>query len=332
MNRPIVWSNEHAKVEITQLSDGKYQIEVFKIDPSIILPKRNKCTTSYPLELIKQIYDVKGPLWLCDEIKRDEEQAYVANAVERSIFSYVPKERFKDGRILDFGCGRGASSAVIARMLPHAELIGTDLDEESIAIARARAKFHSISNATFLTSPDPRSLPDIGHVDYVFLTAVYEHLLPEERRTVLPLLWKALKPGGVMFIFLTPYRWWPIERHTSGGLPLLNYFPKFLAHSYTKRFARTNIHKDDWQTLLRKGIRGGSPGEIMRILKPYNPKLLPPTEIGGRDSIDLWWYFAPKNLSNRVFRLTAKLLKLLTGYDTVRTVEIALHKERSFKQ
>src|SRR5690606_25269352 len=210
---------------------------------------------------------------------------------------------------------------------PDTEIVGVDLDVRSQEIAEAKARFHGLDNIRFLTSPRSDALPDIGNVDHVSLTAVYEHLLPNERRSVLPMLWEALKPGGTMFIYGTPYRWWPVEVHTTRGLPLLNYLPDGLAHVYTRYCARDNIRKDDWPTLLRKGIRGGSISEVKRMLRGRQFRMLEPTAIDGRDGVDLWWHYTPKRWANRVFYRFMKLVRYLTGLQTVKTLEIALRKE-----
>lgn len=60
---------------------------------------------------------------------------------------------------------------------------------EFIEIARARAQHYGLGNVEALQSPDPERLPEgIGEFDFVNLGAVYEHLLPAERRRLLPQL------------------------------------------------------------------------------------------------------------------------------------------------
>ena len=84
----------------------------------------------------------------------------------------------------------------------------------------------------------PKGLPaDIGQFDYIILSAVYEHLLPSERPALLTLLWSHLRPGGVIFLAQTPYRWFPVELHTT-GLPLINYLPDRLALACARRFSK----------------------------------------------------------------------------------------------
>ena len=61
--------------------------------------------TDYPLDLIEHVLRVKGPAYLCDEIKRDENPLYVEHTLKWAILSYVGTEGFHGKRILDFGSG-----------------------------------------------------------------------------------------------------------------------------------------------------------------------------------------------------------------------------------
>jgi 2-polyprenyl-3-methyl-5-hydroxy-6-metoxy-1,4-benzoquinol methylase len=318
------WRNEKATAVLTAHPDG-YHIEVTIHDPKI-RGIRQSCVTTYPLELIEKIQEHRGPLWLVDSISRDVDDQYVASDIERSVFSYVPRSSFRGARILDFGSGGGASTMCIARLLPDTQIIGCDINPVMTEISRLRAAHYALDNVQFLTSPDSNSLPDVGKVDFVFLTAVYEHLLPSERRSVMPMLWKSLEPGGTMFLFLTPYRWWPIEEHTTGGLPLLNFLPQSVAHWYIRHCSNLDNRMDDWQTLLRKGIRGGSIGEVLSDLREYEVQLMAPQAIGGRDCLDLWYYYCPKKPAHKAFYTIARVLNSFTGYQTVRQLEIALRK------
>jgi 2-polyprenyl-3-methyl-5-hydroxy-6-metoxy-1,4-benzoquinol methylase len=117
-------------------------------------------------------------------------------------------------QLLDFGCGNGASTMTIGRLLPRTEVVGVELSPEKIEMANRIRAFRSLDNVKFLCSPSGSELPPgLGHFDFVMLSAVYEHLLPDEWK-VMPRLWSALKPGGMIFINRTPYRYFPMEIHT----------------------------------------------------------------------------------------------------------------------
>ena len=132
-----------------------------------------------------------------------------------------------------------------------------------------------------------RSTMEMAEVE--FFVRQYEHLLPHERLTVLPKVWEALRPGGVLFLNQTPHRWYPIETHST-GLPLINYLPDRLAFAVARGFARSNTRGHTDQQLLRGGLRGATEREILGILaKTGHPaQLLVPQRDGCRDRIDLW--------------------------------------------
>src|SRR4029450_2941918 len=140
-------------------------------------------------------------------------------------------------------------------------------------------------------SPDPNSLPGgIGPFDFVVFSAVYEHLLPAERRILPPLIWRGLSPGGPLFLHETPFRWSPVETHTT-GLPLINYLPDRLAHRVACRFSKRVAPGASWQDLLRDGIRGGTTREILDILAQADRRVEPltPCRQGVQDHIELWF-------------------------------------------
>jgi len=184
----VVTTLTHASASVTieELPNGRRRITVTPADPSLFMPSRT-WETSYPLQLIEQILEVKGPAYLCDEIKRDEAPAYVQSFLKYDILSYFDEAELDGKWVLDFGCGSGASTMILARMLPNATFVGVELEGQLLTIARMRAEFYGTPNATFYESPDGDHLPEgIGTFDVVMLSAVWEHLLPHERHKVFP--------------------------------------------------------------------------------------------------------------------------------------------------
>ena len=57
-----------------------------------------------------------------------------------------------------------------------------------------------------------------------------------------------------------------VEGHTT-GLPFINYLPDNLAYFIARRFSKRVENNESWVMLLRKGIRGGTEREIMKILR-----------------------------------------------------------------
>ena len=286
--------------------------------------------TKYPLDLIEHVLRVKGPAYLCNEIMRDEHPLYIEHHFRWDMLSFAEKQNFAGRRLLDFGSGSGASSMVLARLFPDSTIVGVEFVPEFVDLAQHRAQFYGVEDrVSFRLSPDSSSLPpEIGHFDYIIFSAVFEHLFPSERETILPLLWEYLRKGGIMFLDQTPYRWFPIEMHTT-GLPLINYLPDSAA-LYCARKLSKRVHRDtSWPDLLRMGIRGGSTREIISILdRQGKAELLSPSH-GVRNDIDLWYQLSSstrKPVTKKLMKWGFKAFKATTGLTIIPTVSLALRK------
>lgn len=274
MNVELAWREteipfQNGTVTLTPLDNGRTRITLKpRAGNSNYIP-RAQCDTSHPEEV--EILARSGSVpfeWLCDAIHRYEE-GEVFEALHRQVLAYIRPEDLRGARILDFGCGRGASTFWMAKMFPESEIVGIELRERLIDLARNIAASRGLKNVSFALSPSGESLPPaIGRFDVVMLSAVYEHLLPHERTALMPKLWGALNVGGVLFINQTPHRWFPYEGHST-GLWGINYLPDRVAHAYARRFARMNRSingSSDWNEHLRGGVRGGTEREVLKTL------------------------------------------------------------------
>jgi len=290
---PVVYSAEEGVVERTRIDPTRSRLTLIPRHESLYIPRRT-CETSFPPELIRVIASKTAFAWLCDAIARHEDPTYVSAVLLRQLFSYFAAADFAGKRLLDFGCGSGASTFAIAAALPRTEVIGVELNPTSVEIAQSIAAYRRLPNVRFLTSPSGAALPSgIGQLDFIMFSAVYEHLLPTERKTLMPLIWSVLRPGGVLFINQTPHRLFPYEHHST-RLWLINYLPDRVAHRVARRYARHNPELNsslDWNELLRGGIRGGTEREIMRNLclaSSATATILQPSQNGLKDRADYW--------------------------------------------
>jgi 2-polyprenyl-3-methyl-5-hydroxy-6-metoxy-1,4-benzoquinol methylase len=323
--------DKQGKVTITRQKDGGKKINVEPLNNSFIPTKT--CETNYPLNLIGLIFEIKGSSYLCDEIRRDVDPNYVQRDLEMDLTGYFTKQDFVGKKILDFGCGSGASTMILSRMYPDAEIVGVELDESLLKIAEARLEFYKYPNIQFYASPSGNELPpQIEKFDFVIMSAVYEHLLPEERKTVIPKVWSIIKPQGHLFLNMTPYRWFPIEHHTT-GLPFINYLPAKLAHAATRKFSKRTDSSESWETLLRRGIRGGTETEIVEVLRrnsKENPVLIEPSQKNMKDRIDLW--YSQLNQENQLaikktIKYLFKAIRALSGATPVPNLSLVIKKE-----
>lgn len=137
-------------------------------------------------------------------------------------------------KVLDFGCGKGASTAVLRQMYPTAFIDFMDLDRD------------------FWFQP----------YDLIVLSAVYEHMMISERIDDMQMVWSALSPGGHLVICRTPHRWALWDGHTT-GMPGMAFLPDCLAKMYATA-GRKKFRNYTWEQLLRAGIRGGTIRQIMK--------------------------------------------------------------------
>jgi 2-polyprenyl-3-methyl-5-hydroxy-6-metoxy-1,4-benzoquinol methylase len=80
-------------------------------------------------------------------------------------------------RVLEIGCGVGATCWRMARAWPDAEVVGSDISPQSIAVAKACFRRPNLS---YVNGPLAESVP-AGAYDLVVMTDVYEHIHPDDR-------------------------------------------------------------------------------------------------------------------------------------------------------
>jgi len=298
---------------------------------------RNSCITTYPTEMIEAFLNRVGIASVCEVIGRDGDEE-TASIFDLTSSYYDPAE-LVGKRLLDFGCGGGASTVVLAKLFPRSEVVGVELVEEKLQMARARSAHHRLENVQFKASPDGCHLPPgLGTFDFVYLFAVYEHLLPAERTTVLKLIWSHLNPGGIVFIEATPHRYFPVDLHST-YLPLINYMPDRMAHWTARTFAKGgDINKSPvCEDHLRGGLRGATEREILKCLRANSedrPMLLEPSRRGLQDRCDYWFSRLNPQHHARVkkaLKITLKIIYSLTGTVLTPNLSLAIQKPRFSK-
>ena len=328
--KEVCLEHPDGSILVTECGEGFREIRVQATAPGVYVSDY-KWRTRYGLELIKTLLKLKGPGWVCDEIRRDEDPVYVENDIHHDVFSFVDPVDLAGRDVLDFGCGCGASTMVMGRLAPGCRITGVEMVEEFLTVGRLRAEHYGLPAVTFLKSPSGTTLPDgIGPFDFIVFSAVFEHLLPEERTSLLPMIWSHLKPGGVLFLNQTPHRFFPVEGHTT-GLPLINYLPDRAALALARRCSRRIEPDATWAKLLRKGIRGGTPGGITALLREpgAEPELLPPSRNGINSYLDLWYRSAAIRHGGPGLKLRRTMLatvRALTGHTVVPNLSMAIRK------
>lgn len=178
------------------------------------------------------------------------------------------------GRLVDYGCGNGAQTLLLA---PHFEQVtGLDVQDDFLAEMRRNVAAAGLQEKVeaLRIGPDGEPLPD-GCADVVTCFTVLEHV-PDEREA-LGRMHALLRPGGRLLISV-PNKWWIFETHGAdlpllpwNRVPLVSWWPRRL-HS---RWARARIYTEgDITSLL--GQAGFVIDEIVRMTAPMDMLTWPP--------------------------------------------------------
>lgn len=95
-------------------------------------------------------------------------------------------------RVLDFGCGVGMNSPLLLEYLGVSHVLGIDVSEKSIAIAREK---RGPPNSSFETVS---KFKERGSFDLAFCNGVFHHIEPGQRQDALAILRSALREGGIL--------------------------------------------------------------------------------------------------------------------------------------
>jgi ubiquinone/menaquinone biosynthesis C-methylase UbiE len=134
--------------------------------------------------------------FLWDRVARGYAKSPVADEAGYQKKLEVTRSYFRpDMEVMEFGCGTGATAVAHAPHVKH--IVGYDVSEKMLEIARSRAREAGVTNATFeradiidLDLPESRFDVVMGH-------SILHLLKPKHRSAVLAKTHRVLKPGGV---------------------------------------------------------------------------------------------------------------------------------------
>jgi len=106
---------------------------------------------------------------------------------------------FRQGRILDVGCGFGATNIVLAQSFPEAEVVGIDLSEPLLRLAGRRAQAAGLSERVKFEKADVHQIPYEDNSFDAMINANMVHLVAEPVR-MLDEIERVLTPTGHLFI------------------------------------------------------------------------------------------------------------------------------------
>ena len=201
-----------------------------------------------------------------DEIERSENPNYLQRKIEILLRNFGIELTNK--KILDFGCGAGASTLIFLRC-GATDITGVEVDETLLDIAKSRLNdfFQNNYHLTKVEYIDGKyTMPFRNReFDIVWAQALLEHVFPNQRKAVLRELWRVLKKGGLLIIYGTPNRLWVKEFHTS-NLFFVNYLPLDVASFVARHVSRRVPVDQSKEELLSNGFRGCTYWEIAKAL------------------------------------------------------------------
>jgi len=164
------------------------------------------------------------------------------NSNRERLIPWVESFHSLDGaRVLEIGCGTGASTLALAER--GAQVTAIDIRSDSIKVARDRCDAYR-QRAAFLLM----NAADIGHnfavgeFDVIVFYAVLEHMTHEERRAAMHDSWQMLDSGASWVVIETPNRLWYVDRHTA-LLPFYHWLPDDVAFEYARFSKRDNFRE-----------------------------------------------------------------------------------------
>ena len=144
--------------------------------------------------------------------------------------------RLDGARILEVGCGTGASTVALAEQ--GAEVLAIDVSAPGIDNARRRCEAYGVSaDFRVMNATDIRAELGDESYDFILFWACLEHMTHDERHEAIAQSWEMLPSGGLWAMIDTPNRLHFFDAHTS-LLPFFYWLPDDLAIRYAKHSPR----------------------------------------------------------------------------------------------
>ena len=119
-----------------------------------------------------------------------------------TLLGFLPTDTAKPFRYADLGCGNGLTTLLTAATSPHAEVWGFDFNPAHVEQARAMAARSGLTNIHFEeTSFEALAKADAaGDFDIMVSHGVLSWISLENRRHLLDIIGRRLRPGGLAYL------------------------------------------------------------------------------------------------------------------------------------
>ena len=124
-----------------------------------------------------------------------EDSSYYARGRVKWMQRWLDTLGITPRRILDFGCGTGGSTPFLLELEGVQEIVGVDVSDSSLAIARSRFTDPRVRFA--LTD----AIPESGDFDLAFCNGVFHHIDPTLRAGCVHAVRRAVGHGGLFALW-----------------------------------------------------------------------------------------------------------------------------------
>jgi trans-aconitate methyltransferase len=118
---------------------------------------------------------------------------YFAEERVRFMSKILQQAGKKTACAVDYGCGIGTAIPFLQKYLKAHRLVGVDISEDSLQIARQQHPKTEFMNMT--------QVGEEIKADLIYCNGVFHHILPRERISVAQSLWQMLSDGGWLVIW-----------------------------------------------------------------------------------------------------------------------------------
>jgi 2-polyprenyl-3-methyl-5-hydroxy-6-metoxy-1,4-benzoquinol methylase len=117
-------------------------------------------------------------------------------------------------RILEIGCGTGASTVTLAEQ--GCEVTAVDVNMGNLSAGRERCRIYDLKARFYChNATELREVFSACSFDVILFFATLEHLTYAERLASMKSTWDMLAPGGFWGVIDTPNRLWWLDNHTA---------------------------------------------------------------------------------------------------------------------
>ena len=230
--------------------------------------------------------------WLSSELGKQDFQDHLLSRLEENRRYRIPwldhANPLSGSRVLEIGCGTGASTVALAEQAAH--VVAIDIDDLALLDARKRCEVYGLEvDFIKINATQVSDVLDGEKFDFIIFWACLEHLTVDERLSAIKSTYEMLAPGGLWCVTDSPNRLWVHDFHSS-LLPFFMWLPDQLAIQYARFSPRQRFRDafggdecDDLNLRLARLGRGVSFHEFaLSIDHPENLDVVSCMEIFNR--------------------------------------------------